>query len=125
MARKLSPKGWPPVNFDVLCLPSTTIVFCKLPTEQSNVHITNLSSISVIGALSHDPILVSAAVYFYKRRKGGTCTMIQVLMIPVALALPLAMSVLSGSSLFACFGSSPYLHLALQSCVSAWYKSSW
>jgi hypothetical protein len=30
------------------------IVFCKLPSKQSNVHITNLSSISVIGAQSHE-----------------------------------------------------------------------
>ncbi len=60
MARKLAPKGWSPVNlwrhssFDHDCV-------LQVSSEQSNVHITNLFSISVMGA-PRESNLVSSAV---------------------------------------------------------------
>jgi hypothetical protein len=66
------------------------------------------------------PILVSSArSYFHKRRKGGTCTMIHALRLPLAIAALLV----PWSSPIAFSGFTLPLHLALPSCVSAWYKS--
>jgi hypothetical protein len=64
-------------KFGVVITPINSIVFPKLSQNNRNVHTLNLSSISIIGAPSHQPFLSLQAVHFHKRRKGGYCTMNQ------------------------------------------------
>jgi hypothetical protein len=77
VARKLSPKGWSPVNLLAFSIPQPRLCFASYPQNNRNIHNTNLSSISAIGAPG-EPVLVSSVVRFHERRKGGHCTMNQI-----------------------------------------------
>jgi hypothetical protein len=76
-------------KFGVIYYPSTRLCFPrKLSQNNRNIHTLNLSSISIIGAPSHQPFLSLQAVHFHKRRKGGYCTMNQATQVSLAFALP-------------------------------------
>jgi hypothetical protein len=103
MARKLSPKGWTSVNWRPSTLHQPRLSQAsprtiKRPYHKALLHINHWCSISYI--------LVSSAVHFHKRRKGGICTMNQAPPVPLASAFAFWLRGCHRAFLFsrACFG---------------------
>jgi hypothetical protein len=78
----------------VVYYPSIRLCFPRKLSHRTiaNVHNLNLSSLSIIGAPSHQPFLSLQAVHFHKRRKGGYCTMNQATQVSLAFAFAYAFS---------------------------------
>jgi hypothetical protein len=79
-------------KFGVIYYPSSDCFLRKLSQNNRNVHTLNLSSISIIGAPSHQPFVSLQAVHFHKRRKGGYCTMNQATQVSLAFAFAMLLA---------------------------------
>jgi hypothetical protein len=77
MASELPPKGRSSVDSARSCHLTQHDRFLQASSRTIERPYPEFSSVSVIGAQSHKPILVSSAIHTsHKRRKGGTCRMI-------------------------------------------------
>ena len=135
VACQLSPQGWSSVNLASSITPQPDCISPSFPTEQSkqtSILSTSpphrslvLSSPTIILVSSSGPTSIRGARVATVRCRLGrcsltvTCACFQLRDTRRARFSPF----LTCSRVFGLEAEPPFLHLALQSCVSAWYKS--